>query len=144
MKFFLAAIFIFGVLACAKSGQEDGLKKYGAKDVVINIDDYQVNFPEGEGYSEFKSSCITCHSLRYIEMQPNFPEKTWETIVNKMKKNFGAPISDSSCSENCALPHNGERDKLESDVMNQRPYIIIITYKDVDSSRPICKTYFSR
>ncbi len=84
------------VIACAKSGQEETMQKYTAIDTVVNIDDYQVNFPEGEGYSEFKSSCITCHSLRYIEMQPDFPEKTWETIVNKMKKNFGAPISDSA------------------------------------------------
>ena len=99
MKFFLAAIFLFGVLACAKSGQEEGLQKYGAKDVVINIDDYQVNFPEGDGSSEFKSSCITCHSLRYIEMQPNFPEKTWDAIAKKMVKNFGAPIPDSTLTK---------------------------------------------
>jgi hypothetical protein len=25
-------------------------------------------------------------------MQPNFPEKTWVKIVDKMRKNFGAPI----------------------------------------------------
>jgi uncharacterized protein (DUF697 family) len=29
-------------------------------------------------------------------MQPDFPHKTWETIVHKMKKNFGAPMSDSA------------------------------------------------
>lgn len=49
--------------------------------------------PEKE---EFKARCITCHSLKYIEMQPAFPRKTWEKIVDKMSKNFGAPIPDSS------------------------------------------------
>ena len=29
-------------------------------------------------------------------MQPPFPRKTWEKIVDKMVKNFGAPIPDSS------------------------------------------------
>ncbi|HEX5112887.1 MAG TPA: hypothetical protein VFV79_08575 [Saprospiraceae bacterium] len=99
MKMLLAAIFILIVMACAKPGQEEGLQKYAAKDAVVNMDDYQVNFPEGEGYSEFKSSCITCHSLRYIEMQPNFPEKTWDEIAKKMVKNFGAPIPDSTLTK---------------------------------------------
>jgi len=94
MKILFPLLLIMLVISCAK--QDEGLQKYGATDTVVNIDDYQVHFPEGEGFSEFKSSCITCHSLRYIEMQPDFPEKTWETIVNKMKKNFGAPISDSA------------------------------------------------
>ena len=44
----------------------------------------------------FKANCITCHSLGYIEMQPSFPRKTWEKIVDKMVKNFGASIPDSS------------------------------------------------
>ena len=48
------------------------------------------------GEEVFKTKCITCHSLRYIEMQPPFPRKTWEKIVDKMVKNFGAPIPDSS------------------------------------------------
>ena len=99
MKIFLAAIFILNVMACTKPGQEEGLQKYAAKDSVVNIDEYKVNFPEGEGYSEFKSSCITCHSLRYIEMQPNFPEKTWDAIAKKMVKNFGAPIPDSTLTK---------------------------------------------
>ena len=87
----IALLIILGVMSCAKSGQE-----VVAKDIVVNIDDYQPNFPKGEGYDEFRAACITCHSLRYIEMQPDFPHKTWETIVHKMKKNFGAPMSDSA------------------------------------------------
>ena len=99
MKILLSILLILMVIACANSGQEETMQKYTAIDTVVNIDDYQVNFPEGEGYSEFKSSCITCHSLRYIEMQPNFPEKTWDAIAKKMVKNFGAPIPDSTLTK---------------------------------------------
>jgi len=53
-------------------------------------------FTQTPGEEVFKTSCITCHSLRYIQMQPPFPRKTWEKIVDKMIKNFGAPIPDSS------------------------------------------------
>ena len=51
---------------------------------------------EIESYELFQQHCITCHTLQYIEMQPNFPRKTWEKIADKMVKNFGAPIPDSS------------------------------------------------
>lgn len=53
-------------------------------------------FDQASGEEVFNANCVTCHSLRYIEMQPAFPRKTWEKIVDKMKKNFGAPIPDSS------------------------------------------------
>ena len=61
-----------------------------------NVNDAASLFNETPGVELFKANCITCHSLRYIEMQPPFPRKTWEKIVEKMVKNFGAPIPDSS------------------------------------------------
>lgn len=38
---------------------------------------------------------MPCHSLRYIEMQPNMPHKAWEKTVTKMIKMYGAPVRDS-------------------------------------------------
>jgi hypothetical protein len=52
--------------------------------------------PDAPGYETFKRNCMSCHSARYIQMQPDLSEKTWTGIVNKMKKNFGAPVADSS------------------------------------------------
>jgi len=60
-----------------------------------DVSDAKVNLPYAEGEELFTARCITCHSLRYIQMQPDFPEKTWQKIVDKMVKSFGAPISDS-------------------------------------------------
>jgi mono/diheme cytochrome c family protein len=60
---------------------------------------YKVFMTGGKGEELFNSNCITCHSLRYIDMQPQFSRKTWQKIVDKMVKNFGAPISDSSANE---------------------------------------------
>jgi len=51
---------------------------------------------ELKGEELFRTHCITCHTLRYIDMQPKFHRKTWEKITDKMIKSFGAPISDSS------------------------------------------------
>lgn len=54
---------------------------------------------EGEGQVETESFCITCHSTRYITMQPPLPAATWEAEVNKMIKTFGAPIPEASAKK---------------------------------------------
>lgn len=54
---------------------------------------------EGEGRAETESFCATCHSKRYITMQPPLPAATWEAEVNKMIKTFGAPIPEASAKK---------------------------------------------
>ena len=68
------------------------------QDVKLPDDNIDVKalFTQTPGEELYKANCITCHSLRYIQMQPPFPRKTWEKIVDKMIKNFGAPMPDSS------------------------------------------------
>jgi cytochrome c5 len=46
----------------------------------------------GPGKDTTEKYCAICHSLDYITMQPQFPEKTWAAIVTKMIKVMGAPI----------------------------------------------------
>jgi DMSO/TMAO reductase YedYZ molybdopterin-dependent catalytic subunit/cytochrome c5 len=55
--------------------------------------------PEGKGLATVNATCTMCHSTRYISMQPNFPRKTWAATVDKMRKTFGAPLSDQQASE---------------------------------------------
>ena len=54
---------------------------------------------EGEGRAETGSVCASCHSTRYITMQPPLPAATWEAEVNKMIKAFGAPIPEASAKK---------------------------------------------
>ena len=54
---------------------------------------------EGEGRTETESFCATCHSTRYITMQPPLPTATWEAEVNKMIKAFGAQIPEASAKK---------------------------------------------
>jgi mono/diheme cytochrome c family protein len=49
----------------------------------------------GEGRQEVETYCNTCHTPRYITMQPPLPATTWEAEVNKMNKTFGAAIPDA-------------------------------------------------
>jgi mono/diheme cytochrome c family protein len=50
----------------------------------------------GDGLQEVQIYCNTCHSPRYITMQPPLPAATWEAEVNKMNKAFGAAIPEQN------------------------------------------------
>lgn len=50
----------------------------------------------GDGLQDVQIYCNTCHSPRYITMQPPLPAATWEAEVNKMNKTFGASIPDDA------------------------------------------------
>ncbi|HEX9135984.1 MAG TPA: sulfide dehydrogenase [Nitrospirota bacterium] len=50
----------------------------------------------GDGRQEVRIYCNTCHSPRYITMQPPLSAATWEAEVYKMKKTFGAAIPEEN------------------------------------------------
>lgn len=50
----------------------------------------------GEGRQEVSSYCSTCHSTRYITMQPPLPADTWTTEVNKMINTFGLELPEDA------------------------------------------------
>jgi hypothetical protein len=55
-----------------------------------------VDLTAGDGLQEVQVYCNTCHSPRYITMQPPLPAATWGAEVNKMNKVFGAGIPEES------------------------------------------------
>jgi hypothetical protein len=50
----------------------------------------------GDGRQDVQIFCNTCHSPRYITMQPPLPAATWEDEVNKMNKAYGAGIPEDA------------------------------------------------
>jgi hypothetical protein len=60
---------------------------------------FQVNLAAGEGRSETQIYCGTCHTPRYILMQPPLPAATWDAEVHKMIKTLGAPIPDGDAQK---------------------------------------------
>jgi hypothetical protein len=55
-----------------------------------------VDLTPGDGLRDVQIYCNTCHSPRYITMQPPLPAATWEAEVNKMNKTFGAGIPEDN------------------------------------------------
>jgi cytochrome c5 len=63
-----------------------------ANGATYSVDAYPLYRPAlapGEGRDAVESYCNTCHSTRYIIMQPPLPAEAWEAEVNKMIKTFG-------------------------------------------------------
>jgi mono/diheme cytochrome c family protein len=50
-------------------------------------------FPDGPGRRQFLTSCVVCHSPRYIAMQPPFNQTVWATEVHKMVTAYGAHVT---------------------------------------------------
>ncbi len=66
---------------------------------VSSFPSFTPELAEGEGRQETQSFCVTCHSQRYITMQPPLPAATWEAEVNKMLKTYGAPIPEPAAKK---------------------------------------------
>jgi cytochrome c oxidase cbb3-type subunit 2/cytochrome c oxidase cbb3-type subunit I/II len=47
---------------------------------------------EAPGRDQYLQVCVSCHSPRYVTMQPPFPQRQWEETVDKMAKVYGAQI----------------------------------------------------
>jgi len=61
---------------------------------TIDLPRYQVELPPGAGRDTFAVSCLSCHSARYIGMQPPLSQAKWDEEVHKMIKTYGAPIAE--------------------------------------------------
>ena len=90
-------VFCLSILvACNESNKKPTIS---AINEPTNLNAIQTELPDAAGYETFKMNCLSCHSAKYIQMQPDLPEKTWTAIVTKMQKSFGAPVADSSIQE---------------------------------------------
>ena len=92
-------IFVFAIFLMITSCKQNADKKYADKNRLSTdqklVSALEVKLPDAQGADAFRMNCVTCHSARYVQMQPLLARTTWEKIVDKMVKNYGAPISDS-------------------------------------------------
>ena len=73
-----------------------GLAYAEGKDVKqITLPNIQIELASGAGREKVQTLCNICHSVDYITMQPAGTKAQWTATVSKMRKLFGAPISDA-------------------------------------------------
>lgn len=81
-----AILLAVSVSAYAKEGET-------VRSITLPI--VETPLADGEGKVVVTSNCSSCHSLDYIVMQPKLSPDAWTGTVNKMRKVFGAEISDA-------------------------------------------------
>ncbi|HZR17993.1 MAG TPA: c-type cytochrome [Verrucomicrobiae bacterium] len=58
----------------------------------IILPHFEPELPSAHGRDEYLVVCVSCHSPRYVTMQPLFPQRQWEETVDKMAKVYGAQM----------------------------------------------------
>ncbi len=66
---------------------------------VASYSAFDAGLADGAGRAETQIYCGTCHTPRYITMQPPLPAATWDAEVQKMIKTFGAQIPDADAQK---------------------------------------------
>lgn len=97
----LKIVVLFSLYACTilSCGEAANKNHPPVAPGPANLNSIVTKLPEAPGYASFQRNCISCHSARYVQMQPDFSEKAWMAIVTKMQKSYGAPVPDSSVKE---------------------------------------------
>jgi mono/diheme cytochrome c family protein len=91
-----AAICQFGAslngAAAIPSGDSESTAARPQNVRSIELPHFEPNLPVAPGRDEFLRVCVSCHSPRYVTMQPLFPQRKWEETVDKMGKVYGAQM----------------------------------------------------
>jgi cbb3-type cytochrome c oxidase subunit III len=85
------------LIACHRSSSSQAATAAGHTDSpvhTISITQYQPDLHVAPGRDVFAVACLSCHSQRYIVMQPVMPAPKWEAVVRKMMTTYNAPIAD--------------------------------------------------
>jgi len=91
---------VFLVASCNSGEQQPPVTNSNNDSVqAINIGDVTTVLPQAGDVELIENNCVPCHSLRYIQMQPELSYKAWEKIVDKMITVYGAPVRDSATRE---------------------------------------------
>lgn len=93
-----AFISVTTLLFASQSGQaQSGTTNSGKTDSgavhTITLPDIPPDIPPGPHVDAFERNCLTCHTARYVLIQPPFPKTVWENEVKKMIAAYGASIS---------------------------------------------------
>ncbi len=97
----LIIIVLFSMCACCclSCSESNNKNENPVASAPAGLYSIITKLPEAPGYASFQNNCISCHSARYVQMQPDLSEKSWTALVTKMQKSFGAPVPDSSVKE---------------------------------------------
>lgn len=67
----------------------------GADVKIYTLPEESAAYRAGSGVETLQKNCLSCHSADYVTTQPKcLGAKFWKAEVEKMRKAYGAPITD--------------------------------------------------
>lgn len=89
----LAGIYCLDCVAAQSNGTAPTTSTPHVQNVhAITLPHFEPELPVAPGRDEYLVVCVSCHSARYVMMQPFFPQRQWEETVDKMAKVYGAQM----------------------------------------------------
>jgi mono/diheme cytochrome c family protein len=77
----------------ANQTQETDAAVHAANTVrTVTLPHFEPELPMAPGREVYLTVCVSCHSPRYVLMQPPFTQSQWEQTVDKMAKTYGAQM----------------------------------------------------
>jgi cytochrome c5 len=94
-----AVIAVIGSIEAQSQSSATGASKpakSGADQVQrIVLPKYPAEIPAGPNVQVYEKDCLTCHTARYVSMQPRFSKTVWQNEVKKMVDAYGAAIPEA-------------------------------------------------
>ena len=95
----VACLVVLLAVCGALRAEEKPAKIFDESMHTLELPNMEPNPMPGPNVEVYTTNCITCHSMRYVLMQPVLSEKKWNDEVTKMIKVFGAPIKEKQAQQ---------------------------------------------
>jgi hypothetical protein len=95
----IACLFVLLVTFGALLAEDKPSKAFDENIHTLELPSMEPKPVPGPNVEVYTAACITCHSMRYVLMQPVLSEKKWNDEVTKMIKVFGAPIKEEQAQQ---------------------------------------------
>jgi hypothetical protein len=93
------AVVAFATLAALGAASATDAQPPAPTRVSITLPgDLGFAFKPGPGVAETQARCLTCHSSAYVSTQQGLDRAHWSAEVTKMRKVYGAPMSDAEAA----------------------------------------------
>ncbi|MBD5657179.1 MAG: cytochrome c [Candidatus Eremiobacteraeota bacterium] len=97
MKFYMMVAAFCALPLSAMGATGDTTKAKPVVSIVMPPDSY--DYKKAPGQQVAQTYCLTCHSSAYVSMQPPMDAAQWAKEVTKMRKAYGAQMSDEDASK---------------------------------------------
>ena len=93
---FVLLVFLATLFSCTSNHSTEQIDADATATNLPEATAVPLSIDKGPGMEEFIAHCQSCHTARYVFMQPKLSRAAWEKTVDKMIKVYGAEIDSAT------------------------------------------------